>query len=161
MRAKAGSDHINIERQLREIARDKHYWEQKRDRIRQTDRKVEELEQSYAEQLQRIRQERQEILRRAKSEAQEMLAEANRRIENTIKEIREAQAEKEFTRLARRSWRISARRSSGPTARMPPVRRPCSGRWRRSSGGVSAGPSASSRAGCSPKRRPRPRSPAR
>ncbi len=99
---KAGSDHINIERQLREIARDKHYWEQKRDRIRQTDRKVEELEQSYAEQLQRIRQERQEILRRAKSEAQEMLAEANRRIENTIKEIREAQAEKEFTRLARR-----------------------------------------------------------
>ena len=40
---KAGSDHINIEKQLREIARDKHYWEQKRDRIRQTDRKVEEL----------------------------------------------------------------------------------------------------------------------
>lgn len=99
---KAGSDHINIERQLREIARDKHYWEQKRDRIRLTDRKVEELEQSYSEQLQRIRQERQEILRRAKAEAQELLAEANRRIENTIREIREAQAEKELTRLARR-----------------------------------------------------------
>ena len=30
---KAGSDHINIEKQLREIARDKHYWEQKRDQI--------------------------------------------------------------------------------------------------------------------------------
>ncbi|MDE5578916.1 MAG: endonuclease MutS2, partial [Alistipes sp.] len=48
---KAGSEHINLEKQLREIARDKHYWEQKRDRIRLTDRKVEELEQSYAEQL--------------------------------------------------------------------------------------------------------------
>ena len=65
---KAGSDHINLERQLREIARDKRYWEQKRDRIRLTDRKIEELEQSYAAQLARIRQERSEILRAAKAE---------------------------------------------------------------------------------------------
>ena len=99
---KAGSDHINIERQLREIARDKHYWEQKRDRIRLTDRKVEALEQSYSEQLAGIRAERQEILRRAKQEAQQLIADANRQIENTIRTIREAQAEKEMTRLARR-----------------------------------------------------------
>lgn len=99
---KAGSDHINLEKQLREIARDKHYWSQKRDRIRQTDRKVEELEQSYSEQLQKIRAERQEILRKAKEEAQELIAGANRQIENTIRTIREAQAEKELTRLARK-----------------------------------------------------------
>lgn len=98
----AGSDHINIEKQLREIARDRRYWEQKRDRIRQTDRKVEEMEQDYAERLQRIRDERTEIIRKAKQEAQELIAEANRRIENTIKTIREAQAEKELTRLARK-----------------------------------------------------------
>ncbi|MBE6195776.1 MAG: endonuclease MutS2 [Rikenellaceae bacterium] len=101
---KAGTDHINLEKQLREIARDKHYWEQKRDRIRLTDRKVEELEQSYSEQLARIREERKEILRKAKQEAQELLTEANRTIENTIKEIREAQAEKELTRLVRRDF---------------------------------------------------------
>ncbi len=99
---KAGSDHINIEKQLREIARDKRYWEQKRDRIRIADRKVEELEQNYAEQLGRIRAERAEILRRAKEEAQQLVAEANRQIELTIRTIREAQAEKELTRLARR-----------------------------------------------------------
>lgn len=99
---KAGSDHINLERQLREIARDKRYWEQKRDRIRLTDRKIEELEQSYAAQLARIRQERSEILRAAKAEARELIAEANRRIEQTIKEIREAQAEREMTRFIRR-----------------------------------------------------------
>ncbi len=101
---KAGSDHINIEKQLREIARDKHYWEQKRDRIRLTDRKVEELEQSYTEQLAKIRAERQELLRRAKQEAQQLIADANRQIENTIRTIREAQAEKELTRLARRDF---------------------------------------------------------
>ena len=99
---KAGSDHINIEKQLREIARDKHYWEQKRDRIRLTDRKVEELEQTYAEQLAKIKSERQQILKKAKQEAQRLIADANKQIENTIRTIREAQAEKELTRLARR-----------------------------------------------------------
>ncbi len=99
---KAGSDHINIEKQLREIARDKHYWEQKRDRIRLTDRKVEELEQTYADQLAKIKAERQEILHRAKVEAQQLIADANRQIENTIRTIREAQAEKGLTRLARK-----------------------------------------------------------
>ena len=91
---KAGSDHINIEKQLREIARDKHYWEQKRDRIRLTDRKVEELEQTYAEQLAKIKSERQEILKKAKQEAQRLIADANKQIENTIRTIREAQAER-------------------------------------------------------------------
>ena len=99
---KAGSDHINLEKQLREIARDKHYWEQKRDRIRLTDRRVEELEQTYAEQLAKIRAERQEILKKAKQQAEQLIADANRQIENTIKTIREAQADKELTRLARR-----------------------------------------------------------
>ncbi len=101
---KVGSDHINIEKQLREIARDKRYWEQKRDRIRQTDRKVEELETNYSEQLSKIRAERSEIIRKAKAEAKELLAEANKQIENTIKTIREAQAEKELTRLVRKEF---------------------------------------------------------
>ncbi|MBQ8553626.1 MAG: Smr/MutS family protein [Alistipes sp.] len=99
---KAGSDHINLERQLREIARDRRYWSQKRDRIRLTDRKVEELESSYTEQLARIREERKQILHEAKAEAQRLIADANRQIENTIRTIKEAQAEKELTRLARR-----------------------------------------------------------
>ena len=99
---KAGSDHINLERQLREIARDRRYWSQKRDRIRQTDRKVEELEISYEQQLTRIKEERKEIISKAKEEAQRLIADANRQIENTIRTIKEAQAEKELTRLARR-----------------------------------------------------------
>lgn len=99
---KAGGDHIHIEKQLREIARDKHYWEQKRDHIRLTDRKVEELEQSYSEQLARIKAERAEILGKAKLEAQRLVAEANKQIENTIRTIREAQADKDLTRMARK-----------------------------------------------------------
>lgn len=99
---KAGEDHINLEKQLREIARDKRYWAEKRDRIRVTDRKVEQLEQTYTDRLQGIKDERREILERARKEAEEMIAEARRTIENTIRTIRESQAEKEITRLARK-----------------------------------------------------------
>lgn len=99
---KAGSDHINLEKQLRDIARDRRYWEQKRDRIRLTDRKVEELEQTYARQLADIKQERSRILQQAREEAQALVAEANRQIEHTIRVIKESQAEKEATRFVRR-----------------------------------------------------------
>ncbi len=99
---KAGSEHMNLERQLREIARDRRYWEQKRDRIRITDRRVEQIEADYAERLAQIKAERAEIIRTAKAEAQKIVAEANKQIENTIKTIRESQAEKELTRLARK-----------------------------------------------------------
>ena len=99
---KAGEDHINLEKQLREIARDKRYWAEKRDRIRMTDRKVEQLEQTYTDRLQGIKDERREIIDKARKEAEEMITEARRTIENTIRTIRESQAEKEITRLARR-----------------------------------------------------------
>ena len=99
---KAGEDHINLEKQLREIARDKRYWAEKRDRIRMTDRKVEQLEQTYTDRLQGIKDERREIIDKARKEAEEMIAEARRTIENTIRTIRESQAEKEITCLARR-----------------------------------------------------------
>ena len=99
---KAGEDHINLEKQLREIARDKRYWAEKRDRIRQTDRKVEQLEQTYTDRLQDIKEERRRILESARREAEELIMNANRTIENTIRTIRESQAEKELTRLARK-----------------------------------------------------------
>ncbi len=101
---KAGAEHVNLEKQLREIARDKRYWEQKRERIKHTDRKVEQLEQNYSDQLSKIKEERQQILAKAKAEAKALIADANKQIESTIKVIKESQAEKELTRLARKEF---------------------------------------------------------
>ncbi len=98
---KAGSDHINIERQLREIARDRHYWEQKRDKIHQTEKRVDELAEKYRTELEMIKAERDRLLKEAKSQAQQITSEANRQIESTIRAIRESQADKEQTRLVR------------------------------------------------------------
>lgn len=103
MRAdKAGSDHVNIERQLREIARDRRYWEQKRDKIRQTEKRVDELAEKYRSELEAIQSERNRLIKEAKSEAKQITSEANRQIEQTIRTIRESQADKEKTLLVRR-----------------------------------------------------------
>ena len=99
---KAGSDHISIERQLREIARDKRYWELKRNKIRIADKKIESLEDRYSEQLAKIKEERSHILKTAKEEAQRLLSSANKHIESTIKTIKESQADKEKTRFIRK-----------------------------------------------------------
>lgn len=99
---KAGSEVISLERQLREVARNRNYWEQKRERIRIADKRVEEMESEYAARLAKLKDERTAIIRQAKEDAKEILDQTNRTIENTVRIIRESQAEKETTKLARR-----------------------------------------------------------
>lgn len=60
----------------------------------------------YEEELQEVEQERKAILKRARLQAEELLKEANRRIENTIREIKEAEAEREATRRAREELQL-------------------------------------------------------
>lgn len=98
---KIGQEHLDFDKHLREIIRDKNYYEQRREQIRQREKRVEELEAQYDQGLQNIKKERREILDKAKAEAQQLLSETNRRIENTIREIKESQAEKQKTKEAR------------------------------------------------------------
>jgi len=81
--------------------RDKRYWEKKRQLIRQKEKRLEELEARYEADMAEINRQRKEITNKAKTEAQQLLAEANARIENTIRTIKEAQAEKEKTKTVR------------------------------------------------------------
>jgi DNA mismatch repair protein MutS2 len=98
---RVGEDHVEFDKHLRRIIRDKRYWESKRDRIRISEKKLQETLGKYASELDEAEKTRKEILKKAKAEAEELLRQANRTIENTIREIRESQAEKEKTRLAR------------------------------------------------------------
>ncbi len=99
--SKAGDQYVNIERNLRDIARNKRYWEEKRSRIRQTDKHLEDITTKYEGELTEIQHLRKSIIKEAKEEARRLLEEANKRIERTIFEIKEAQAEKEKTKAAR------------------------------------------------------------
>lgn len=96
-----GQDYIQSDKYLQDIVRDKRYWEQKRQNIHQREKDIEKTISRYEAGLTEVEQERKAILRRAKEQASELLREANKKIENTIREIREAQAEKEATRLLR------------------------------------------------------------
>jgi len=99
---KVGQEHIDFDKHLRDILRDKKYWERKRQKIRQSEKRLEELMARYEEELGSTEKRRKELISEAKKEAEELLAGANRRIENTIREIKEAGAEKEKTREARK-----------------------------------------------------------
>ena len=99
---KVGSEHIDMERQLREIARDRRYWEQKRDKIHQTEKRVDELAEKYKTELEQIKEERNRLIKQARIEAQQITAEANKQIENTIRVIKESQADREQTLIVRR-----------------------------------------------------------
>ncbi len=96
-----GEDHINFDRHLREIIRDKRYWSNKRRMIREKERKMDSVLSKYKGELEVLLNERREIIQKAKKEAENILAGANQKIEKTIRVIREAQAEKERTREAR------------------------------------------------------------
>ena len=95
---KAGVKNINYDRHLKEIARDKRYWETKRQNIRQHEKRLEELIDEYEKELAGAKSLRKEIISKAKNEAESLLKESNRMIENTIRQIRESQAEKEKTK---------------------------------------------------------------
>ncbi len=98
---KIGKDHIDFDRNLRQINRDKRYWETKRQKIRKVEKILDNTAEDYETELKKIQKERKEILKKAKEEADALLKGVNKRIENTIHEIKKAEAEKEKTRQAR------------------------------------------------------------
>lgn len=99
---RAGDEFVGIERNLRRIARNRKALDEKLEKIRNTDKTLESITDKYQKELLEIRKKKKEILDEATKEAQEIVAGANRKVENTIKTIKEAQAEKEITREARR-----------------------------------------------------------
>ena len=97
-----GSDYVNMDKYLQDISRDKRYWEQKREKIHQQEKVLEGKAQEYDEKSAALKARRQEVLQQARDEASSLLKEANAQIERTIREIKEAQAEKEATRQIRK-----------------------------------------------------------
>jgi DNA mismatch repair protein MutS2 len=97
-----GSDYINMDKYLLDIARDRRYWQNKRQDVRLQRKKLETLVEKYETDIQKLVVERREIIKEAKSEAKEILSHSNASIENAIHEIKKVQAEKERTKEVRR-----------------------------------------------------------
>ena len=99
---RAGEEFVGIERNLRKIARNRKALDEKLERIKHTDKTLENITDKYQKELQQIKQMKKEIIDKAKKEAEEIIRGANRQVENTIKTIKESQAAKEETLEARK-----------------------------------------------------------
>ena len=99
---RAGEEFVGIERNLRKIARNRKALDEKLERIKHTDKTLENITDKYQKELQQIKQMKKEILDAAKKEAEGIIKGANKQVENTIKTIKESQAEKSKTQVARK-----------------------------------------------------------
>ena len=71
-------------------------------RIRNTDKTLENITGKYLKELEGIRQLKKQIIDDAKKEAEEIVRGANKQVENTIRTIKESQADKTTTNEARK-----------------------------------------------------------
>ncbi len=100
---KVGQEHLDYDKHLQDIVRDKRYWERKRQEIRQKEKKLEDTLANYERELEATEKQRKTINAQAKADAENLIKAANAKIENTIRVIKEANAEKEKTKAARES----------------------------------------------------------
>ncbi|MGN1263002.1 MAG: endonuclease MutS2, partial [Prevotella sp.] len=99
-----GSDYIQSDKYLQDIVRDKRYWENKRRNIHDKEKQMEQVIAKYENEINELAKNRKDVIKKAKEQAEELLKESNKRIENVIKEIKEAQAEKEETKRIREEF---------------------------------------------------------
>ena len=99
--SRAGEEFVGIERNLRKIARNRRALDEKLQRIRTTDKTLENITDRYQKELQDIKKLKEDILKDARKQAEEIIQGANKQVENTIRTIKESQAEKTRTREAR------------------------------------------------------------
>lgn len=102
-RKKAGSNHTDFDKHLRKVLRDKRYYEQKRLKIKKQEKDLDKITQLYTDKLKGIKEKEKKILQQTKAESEALIKEINKRIENTIRGIKEAKAEKEITKELRNS----------------------------------------------------------
>ena len=112
-----GEEHIDYDRQLQDIARDKRYWANKRQQIRLKEKHLEERIATLDEQLSGVKQQKRDILDQARKQAEDILQQSNATIERTIREIKESKADKERTKAARKKVEAMKQKVATPASK--------------------------------------------
>ena len=107
---KVGGEMLNFEHQLQQIELDKEEIAKQRAELQVADNFLSEVTQKYQQLTDKLESKRYDILSAARKEAQQIIADANRTVEQTISDIKSAQAEREQTLKARQRMKAEAER---------------------------------------------------
>jgi len=99
---RAGEQFVGMERNLRKIARSRKALDEKLERVSKADKTLENITDKYQKELTDIKDLKKKIIEDAQSQAAAIVAGANKQVENTIRTIRETQADKQQTAQARK-----------------------------------------------------------
>ena len=97
----SGREHLDFDQQLQQLEIEKKEVRKKEYELKVADKLLDEVVTKYKTQLADIEKNRKTLLKEASKEAQEIIDRANAKIEKTIREIKEAQAEKVRTKELR------------------------------------------------------------
>ena len=98
-----GDQHLKFEKQLQQLEVDKKAIRKKEQDLRIADQLLTEVVEKYKALLAELEGKKKQYLRDAAAEAQELIQKANSQIERTIREIKEAQAERMKTKEIRKN----------------------------------------------------------
>lgn len=102
-----GAQHLRFEQQLQQLEVDKKNIRKKERELQIADNLLNEVVTKYKGLLAELEDKKKQYLRDAANEAKQLIEKANSRIERTIREIKEAQAEKEKTRELRKELKTT------------------------------------------------------
>ncbi len=115
---KIGIKKINVDKLISELESEKKKWEAKNQELADRERKTKLLQTEWEKKYSDVESQKKKVLNEAKQKAANLLDTANRKIEETIREIRENQAEKEKTRSLRQDL-LSLKEDMIPEPLMP------------------------------------------
>ncbi len=98
---KLGTQQIDFEKLIKELEIERKVFSEKNQEFIEKNRKLTQTLEQYQSLKDFLENEKKKILNEAKTQAKELLKETNRKIENTIREIKEEKAEKDITKLLR------------------------------------------------------------
>lgn len=107
---KVGKEMLNFEHQLQQIELDKQEIARQKRELEVSDTFLNEVIQKYQALTDKVESKRYNILTQARQQARQIIADANRTVEQTISDIKSAQAEKERTQKAREAMKAEAER---------------------------------------------------
>ena len=101
----SGKEHLDFEKQLQQLEVEKKEVRKKQYELNVAEKFLDEVVTKYKGHLSDIEKRKNQLLKEANKEAQALIDKANAKIENTIREIKEAQAEKARTKEIRDNLR--------------------------------------------------------